>query len=64
MRFTSYRKAAIIRQVRDSVITATEAKEQYGISDAEWNSWLVAFELDGREGLMASNLIKGARNVG
>lgn len=57
-RWVASRKAAVVKAVRYQLITLKEAKERYGLSDEEFESWALAVERFGEDGLKTTALQK------
>jgi hypothetical protein len=57
-RWVASRKAAVVRAVRFGLITLEEAKERYGLSDEEFESWATAVAEHGEQALKATALQK------
>ena len=53
VRWTSWRKAAVVAAIREGAITASEASERYMLSREELLTWDEAFDRDGRAGLLS-----------
>jgi hypothetical protein len=51
VRWTSWRKAAVVAGIREGAITASEAGDLYMLSCEELAAWDVAFDRDGLAGL-------------
>ena len=56
LRWTAYRKAAVVRAIRDGIITLDDAMSRYSLTSEELHSWMRHFRLHGRDGLRASHL--------
>ncbi len=57
-RWVASRKAAVVRAVRHGLVTLDEAKERYGLSDEEFESWATAVSEHGEQALKATALQK------
>ncbi|MEL6203919.1 MAG: DUF1153 domain-containing protein [Pseudomonadota bacterium] len=57
-RWVASRKAAVVRAVRYALITLEEAKERYGLSTEEFESWATAVAEHGEQALKATALQK------
>lgn len=57
-RWVASRKVAVVRGVVYGLITKTEAKQRYGLSDEEFDSWLNAVSKHGEDALKATALKK------
>ena len=57
-RWVASRKAAVVRAVRHGLVTLGEAKERYGLSDEEFESWSNAVAEHGEQALKATALQK------
>jgi hypothetical protein len=55
-RWVASRKAAVVRAVRYGLITLEEAKNRYGLSDEEFDSWTSAVAEHGEQALKATAL--------
>jgi transposase-like protein len=57
-RWVASRKAAVVRGVLSGLITRSEAKKMYGISDEELTGWIQAIADHGMDALKATALKK------
>lgn len=57
-RWVASRKAAVVRGVLYGLITQSEAKRKYGLSDEEFASWVSAVADHGEDALKATALKK------
>ncbi|MEM1431059.1 MAG: DUF1153 domain-containing protein [Pseudomonadota bacterium] len=57
-RWVASRKAAVVRAVRHGLVTLEEAKDRYGLSDEEYESWSTAVAEHGEQALKATALQK------
>jgi len=57
-RWVASRKAAVVRAVRHGLVTLDEAKDRYGLSEEEFESWSNAVSEHGEEALKATALQK------
>ena len=55
-RWVASRKAAVVRAVAGGLISLNEAKERYGLSDEEFESWHRAIDLFGEGALKATRV--------
>lgn len=55
-RWVASRKAAVVRSVRFGLITFSEAKATYGLSDEEYESWENAVKQHGESALKATSV--------
>ncbi|WP_146345351.1 CtrA inhibitor SciP [Phaeobacter marinintestinus] len=55
-RWVASRKVAVVRGVIYGLITKTEAKQRYKLSDEEFDSWIKAVADHGEEALKATTL--------
>lgn len=58
LRWVASRKAAVVRGVLYGLITQSEALRRYGLSDEEFQSWMLAVADHGEEALKATALKK------
>jgi len=58
LRWVASRKAAVVRGVLYGLITQSEALRRYGLSEEEFQSWLLAVADHGEEALKATALKK------
>lgn len=56
VRWVASRKAAVVRGVLYGLISESEAKRRYGLSDEEFRSWVRAVAEHGEEALKATAL--------
>jgi len=57
-RWVASRKATVVRGVLYGLITLSDAKKRYGLSDEEFNSWVAAVAEHGIEALKVTALKK------
>ena len=57
-RWVASRKAAVVRGVLYGLITQSEAKQRYGLSEEEFAGWISAVAEHGEEALKATALKK------
>lgn len=57
-RWVASRKAAVVRGVLYGLITQSEAKQKYGLSDEEFAGWVSAVADHGEDALKATTLKK------
>ena len=57
-RWVASRKAIVVRGVVYGLITLSDAKRRYGLSDEEFNSWVSAVAEHGMDALKATALKK------
>ncbi|AAV94963.1 hypothetical protein SPO1678 [Ruegeria pomeroyi DSS-3] len=57
-RWVASRKIAVVRGVIYGLITLAEAKQIYGLSDEEFNSWVSALAEHGKDALKVTALKK------
>lgn len=57
-RWVASRKVAVVRGVLYGLITQSEAKQLYGLSDEEFNGWVAAVANHGEDALKATALKK------
>jgi len=55
MRWTAWRKRAVVLAVREGVISANEASDRYNLSREELADWGEAFDRRGIGGLLVKN---------
>ncbi|MEM9798264.1 MAG: DUF1153 domain-containing protein [Pseudomonadota bacterium] len=55
-RWVARRKAAVVMGVQSGLISLDEAIERYGLSEEEYDSWLVAVSAHGTDGLKTTLL--------
>lgn len=53
VRWTSHRKAAVVRSVHGGLLSFDEASEKYALTREEFRTWEVAYNTLGRPGLRA-----------
>ena len=58
LRWTHHLKATMIRAVEARAITREALCERYGISEAEYRTWIVRYSLLGPRGLRAINVVE------
>lgn len=57
-RWVASRKIAVVRGVLYGLITLSDAKKMYGLSDEEFNGWVSALADHGEEALKTTSLKK------
>ena len=62
MRWTAWQKVAVIRAVRTGVITATEVRTRYLLSEEELAAWQADFDRSGLSGLQQKSLRQRRRH--
>lgn len=62
MRWTAWQKAAVIRAVRDGIVTATEVRARYLLSEEELAAWQADFNRSGLAGLQQKSLRQRRRD--
>jgi hypothetical protein len=56
MRWTAWQKVAVIRAVRNGVLTAAEVRARYLLSEEELAAWQADFDRSGISGLQQKSL--------
>lgn len=56
LRWTAWQKVAVIRAVRSGVVTATEVRLRYMLSEEELAAWQADFDRNGIAGLQQKSL--------
>jgi hypothetical protein len=62
MRWTAWQKVAVIRAVRNGVITASEVRTCYLLSEEELAAWQADFDRSGLSGLQQKSLRQRRRH--
>ena len=62
MRWTAWQKAAVIRAVRNGMLTPAEVRARYLLSDEELASWQADFDRSGIAGLQQKSLRQRRRH--
>ena len=62
MRWTAWQKAAVIRAVRNGIITAHEVCARYLLSEEELATWQADFDRSGLSGLQQKSLRQRRRH--
>lgn len=62
MRWTAWQKVAVIRAVRQGIITAVEVRNRYLLSEEELASWEEDFDRSGLSGLQQKSLRQRRRH--
>lgn len=62
MRWTAWQKVAVIRAVRNGIITASEVRVRYMLSEEELAGWEADFERNGLSGLQQKSLRQRRRH--
>ena len=62
MRWTAWKKAAVIRAVRNGIITASEVRIRYLLSEEELAGWQADFDRSGLSGLQQKSLRQRRRH--
>ena len=62
MRWTAWQKVAVIRAVRNGIITATEVRTRYLLSEEELAAWQADFDRSGLSGLQQKSLRQRRRH--
>ena len=60
-RWTVYRKAEVVRAVRDGLLTIEEASKRYKLSKEELRAWERDFDEHGLYGLRATQLYRHSK---
>jgi transposase-like protein len=61
IRWSTYRKAAIVDQITRGEMTMKEAQDRYSLSSEEFNSWQRAYIYEGHRGLRVKRLLERRR---
>jgi hypothetical protein len=56
MRWTAWQKVAVVRAVRNGLLTSAEVCARYLLSEEELAGWLADFDRDGLAGLQQKSL--------
>jgi uncharacterized protein DUF1153 len=62
MRWTAWQKVAVIRAVRNGIITASEVRTRYLLSEEELAGWEADFDRSGLSGLQQKSLRQRRRH--
>ena len=62
MRWTAWQKVAVIRAVRNGILTATEVRTRYLLSEEELAAWQADFDRNGIAGLQQKSLRQRRRH--
>lgn len=62
MRWTAWQKVAVLRALRDGIISATEVRTRYLLSEEELASWEADFDRSGLSGLQQKSLRQRRRH--
>ncbi|HXC29389.1 MAG TPA: DUF1153 domain-containing protein [Stellaceae bacterium] len=62
MRWTAWQKVAVLRAVRNGIITATEVRACYLLSEEELAGWQADFDRNGLAGLQQKSLRQRRRH--
>jgi len=62
MRWTAWQKVAVIRAVRNGIITASEVRTRYLLSEEELAAWQTDFDRSGLSGLQQKSLRQRRRH--
>jgi Protein of unknown function (DUF1153) len=62
MRWTAWQKVAVIRAVRNGIITADEVRSRYLLSGEELATWQADFDRNGLSGLQQKSLRQRRRH--
>ena len=62
MRWTAWQKVAVIRAVRNGLITANEVRARYLLSEEELATWQADFDRSGLSGLQQKSLCQRRRD--
>ncbi|HTW53174.1 MAG TPA: DUF1153 domain-containing protein [Stellaceae bacterium] len=62
MRWTAWQKVAVIRAVRNGIITAREVRVRYLLSEEELAGWETDFDRSGLSGLQQKSLRQRRRH--
>ena len=57
-RWVASRKAIVVKAVVHGLLSASEAKQRYGLSDEEFNSWVAAMADHGIDALKVTSMKK------
>jgi hypothetical protein len=57
-RWVASRKAIVIKAVKHGLLTESEAKERYALSDEEYALWVAAIEKHGEKALRVTTIQK------
>lgn len=57
-RWVASRKAIVVKAVVHGLLSASEAKQRYGLSDDEFNSWVAAMADHGIDALKVTSMKK------
>jgi hypothetical protein len=64
MRWTAWQKVAVLRAVRNGVLTADEIRARYFLSEEELAGWQADFDRNGLAGLQQKSLRQRRRQLG
>lgn len=62
IRWTAWQKVAVIRAVRNGMLTSAEVRARYMLSDEELDGWLADFDRNGLAGLQQKSLRQRRRH--